>query len=143
MRHHSRVLLALLLVLALVAASCGGDDGGESTDAETGDPGEGATDEPDEPDESTDPDDETPAEDPDGDDAASEDPGADEPELRASARGITEDTIHIGLAIADVTAFSNTGDQKARFQAVADVINDNGGIIGRQLELHFAEWELP
>lgn len=139
MRLSSRCLLPLLLVLALVAAACGDDDGETSTDQ---DPVVSEDETPDEPETPS----EDPEEDPDEPETAPDDQGEDpEPEdvtLTASARGMTEDTIHIGLAIADVTAFSNTGDQTARFQAVADVINDGGGIIGRRLELHFAEWDL-
>ena len=55
---------------------------------------------------------------------------------------VTEDTVHIGLAIADVTAFSNVGDQIARFQVVVDEINANGGVIGRQIQIHPVEWPL-
>lgn len=72
-----------------------------------------------------------------GDDTA---PDADpDVELTASARGITEDTIRIGLAIPDVSQFSNTGDQVARYRVVADEINRNGGVIGRQIELVVTE----
>ncbi|MEQ8841060.1 MAG: ABC transporter substrate-binding protein [Acidimicrobiales bacterium] len=123
-------LLGLLVAFALVAASCG-DDSSDSSDSdttttETGD--EPDTDEPDTDESDTDTPEDTSV---DGD-----------VELTASARGITEDTIRIGLAMPDVSAFNNSGDQAARYQVVVDDINANGGVIGRQIELVIAEWDL-
>jgi branched-chain amino acid transport system substrate-binding protein len=121
-------LIALLLALALLAAACGDDtatdDGSDSTtttEATNSDPAE---------DHSEPSDDET------------ETTTSPDVELTASARGITEDTVRIGLAIPDVTQFSNTGDQIARYRVVADRINRDGGVIGRQIELVVTEWTL-
>lgn len=121
-------LIAVLISLALLAAACGdddtsaGDDGGSTTTAEpTG----------------TDPVDDTV---PDDDDPAPT--TAPSEDLMASARGITETTVRIGVAIPDVSQFSNSGDQVARYRVVADAINANGGVIGRQIELVVAEWSL-
>jgi len=117
-------LVALLLTFALVATACGDDD--SSTEPEpTTTTAAPASDDPD-----PDPPEETTPTEPV------------EEDLIASARGITETTIRIGIAIPDVTAFSNSGDQIARYQTVADEINANGGVIGRQLELVTTEWQL-
>jgi hypothetical protein len=125
-------LLALLLAFALLAAACGDDgtttDDGDGTTTTTTE----ATDADADPDADPDPDTDT-------DTDTDADPDV---ELTASARGITEDTIRIGLAIPDVTQFSNTGDQVARYRVVADEINRNGGVIGRQIELVVTEWTL-
>ena len=123
--RRSTTLLALLLTFALLAAACGDDD--TATDEGDGSPTstEASTTDT-EPDPGTDT---VPDADPDV-------------ELTASARGITEDTIRIGLAIPDVSQFSNTGDQIARYRVVADEINRNGGVIGRQIELVTTEWAL-
>jgi ABC-type branched-subunit amino acid transport system substrate-binding protein len=120
-------LTTVVLSFALLAAACGDDgtaadeDGGSTTTTAAADSGDG------------DPVDDTV---PTGDDTTPD------VELTASDRGITEDTVRIGLAIPDVTQFSNTGDQVARYRVVADEINRNGGVIGRQIELVVTEWSL-
>lgn len=130
-----RPLLLSLLTFSLVAAACS-DDGGETTTDDTSTTA--AADEPDTgADETDDQGDET------GDETAPDDEGGDESVvLEASDRGITEDIIRIGVAIPDVSAFSNTGDIPARYQVVADAINANGGVLGRDLELVVREWDL-
>lgn len=120
--------IAVLLSLALLAAACGDDD--TST---VGDSGSPTTAEP----SGTVPVDDTV---PDDDDPATT--TAPSEDLMASARGITETTVRIGVAIPDVSQFSNSGDQVARYRVVADEINANGGVIGRQIELVVAEWSL-
>jgi hypothetical protein len=125
-------LIALFLSFTLVAAACGDDDGDSSTDDTTTTTTEAG-------------DDPEPDADPDGDGEDTDDTtttAAPDVELTASAPGITEDTIRLGVAIADVSAFSNSGDQVARYQVVADAINANGGVIGRQIEIVVAEWDL-
>ena len=124
-------LIALLLSFALLAAACGDDDTATDGDSTT----TTAAADGDDPDT----DDDTDTDEPDAETTTTADPDV---ELTASARGITEDTIRIGVAIADVSQFSNSGDQPARYQVVADQINENGGVIGRQLELVIAEWDL-
>lgn len=131
-------LIALVLSFALVAAACGDDDGDSSTDDTTTTTEAAADPEPD--------DDGEGEGDSDSEDGGDTDDPAATPapdiELTASAPGITEDAIRLGIAIADVSAFSNSGDQVARYEVVADEINANGGVIGRQLELVVAEWDL-
>ncbi len=131
-------LIALVLSFALVAAACG-DDGDSSTDDTTTTTDAG--DDP-EPDGDGDGDSDSDSEGEDGDDEDSTTTAAPDVELLASAPGITEDTIRLGVAIADVSAFSNSGDQVARYRVVADAINAAGGVIGRQIELVVAEWDL-
>jgi ABC-type branched-subunit amino acid transport system substrate-binding protein len=59
----------------------------------------------------------------------------------SSSRGLTEDTIRIGVVGADFTSLAQVGlapdlgDQEATFPALVDEINENGGIAGRQIEL--------
>ena len=135
-------LLALALSFTLVAAACG-DDG----DSDAGETGDGPADETDDgnadgPADETDDGnaDETDADQTDETDGESP---PDEPvDLTASMRGVTEDTITIGVAIPDVSQFSNSGAQIPRYQVVADAINDAGGLAGRQIELVTREWPL-
>lgn len=59
------------------------------------------------------------------------------------APGVTDDAIKVGVAYVDFTSLNergitiNHGDYEAAFGAVADRINDDGGIHGRTLELVF------
>ena len=160
--------VALAAALALAAAACGGDDeGGEpvSAGAETDAPdGSGADTDGETSDE---PDDEAPARAGDGDETAdetageepaAEEPGdepadtaadetapdetaADEPMvLTASWRGVTEDSITIGVSLLNFELLKDLGlsqagwgDQQGVFQALVDDINANGGIHGRML----------
>lgn len=139
-----RRLLLPLLIATLLAASCG-DDGGdaadESVDTNTSDASDPVDAEDSDPDPATsDPaDDDTTSDDTTDDETTDADPT--EP-LTASSRGITEDTIHIGVAVPDVSNFTNAGDIAGRYEAVAADVNAAGGIIGRQIELHIAEWDL-
>ena len=72
-----------------------------------------------------------------------EDSVADEPEfvdqtLEGSTRGVTDDTIRIGITFPDLTSVDqlsvNHGDYEATFRALIDKINADGGINGRQIE---------
>lgn len=131
-------IVALLLALAMVASSCG-DDGGDA-DAATGADNTDST-----ADDTDAPDDDAAAGDPadDADASGDDEPApADDTPATVTTRGITDDTIRIGIAIPDVSAFSNSGDQVARYRVVADAINANGGVAGRQIELVVAEWGL-
>ncbi|MEZ5245501.1 MAG: ABC transporter substrate-binding protein [Acidimicrobiales bacterium] len=122
-------LIAVLLSFALLAAACGDDD--TATDDDGGSTTTAAASETDD------------AEPVDG--TIPEGDGTDttpDVELTGSERGITEETVRIGLAIPDTTQFSNTGDQIARYRVVVDEINRNGGVIGRQIELVVTEWGL-
>ena len=59
----------------------------------------------------------------------------------ASTKGITDDTIRIGVIGADFAALAQVGfapdlgDQEVTFPALADELNEAGGIAGRQIEL--------
>ena len=123
-------VFTLFVALALFAAACGDDDGGddvttdEPTEEPSEDPGEEPAEEPSE----------EPAEEP------SEDPGEEPAELTASFRGVTEDTITVGVAMLDFDFLvSNNlspagwGDQQAVWEALIADLNDNGGINGRQV----------
>lgn len=63
--------------------------------------------------------------------------------LAASARGVTEDTITLGILTTDVEALSNVGvvvnpgNREAQWQAAIDAVNDAGGINGRQVAAEF------
>ncbi len=63
------------------------------------------------------------------------------PPLTASYRGVTEDSIKIGVVMLDTeTLFENTGvllnwgDNQAQYQSAIDAINEAGGILGRMIE---------
>lgn len=79
------------------------------------------------------------------DDAPAEDAGGDCPATTASWRGVTEDTISIGVSMIDfeflkANGFSpyGWGDQQLAWQNAIDDINERGGIYCRQLEGVFA-----
>jgi len=124
---NRRLLLAILLVGALLAASCGSDDSSEgattSTTATSADP------EPD-----VDPETE-----PDGDPEPDADPDA-EVELTASDRGVTADTITLGIAITDVEVFAPIGDLVEVYEALATLQNEAGGVGGREIVLETEKW---
>ena len=85
-----------------------------------------------------------------GDDSASDStdagttPGSSAPVATGPAPGVTDDTIKIGITYTDAAALQAVGldyefgDMEAAYQALADDINEDGGIHGRQLELVFA-----
>lgn len=143
MRRSVLFLIALFATFALFAAACGDDSDDGTSDTESGTEETGAEDPESEDPESEDPESEdTESDGADADPSSTTQPEEEDEELTASARGITEDTIHIGVAVPDVSAFADHGDQNARFQEIADQINAAGGINGRQLELHHARWDL-
>jgi ABC-type branched-subunit amino acid transport system substrate-binding protein len=135
MHRRSRLVLALA-VTALVVASCGGDD--DSTE-----PVDSAT----------------PAtEAVDGTEPASTEPESTEPpatepaeELEASDVGVTEDTVRIGVAVADLEAVRAAGISIPetlttehlfdRWNVFAEKWNAEGGINGRQVELVQLVWD--
>ena len=143
-----RRLIAALAVLAFFAASCGGGDdsdtdaGGDDA-ADTGDDsgGDDADDSSDGGDEPADDGGDEPADD-GGDEPA--DDGGDEPEeivLTDSWRGVTAETITVGISMLDFELLQDLGlspngwgDQQAVWQALIDEVNDNGGVNGRMIE---------
>ncbi|MCY3889636.1 MAG: ABC transporter substrate-binding protein [bacterium] len=150
-----RWLIAGLVVLAMVAAACGGNDddgeagGGESPASATEAPA--APEEP-EPEQATpeevesEPAPEAVAEAPEEVEHEFEPAPTAEPEpeipLTATWRGVTADTITIGVSYPDFDwlfengFFPNTwGDQELVIQALVDDINNRGGINGRQVEV--------
>lgn len=63
-------------------------------------------------------------------------------ELTATARGVTADTITLGVAITDVTVFAAVGDILARYQPLVDATNAAGGINGRRVEIITEQWDI-
>ncbi len=141
-------LLALLLSFLLLAAACGGDDGddaepvsGDDGDdmADTGDDGDDMADDGDGDDMADDDGDDMADDSDDGDDMAEPEP---EPEPRtASWRGVTEDTITVGVSMLDFEVLvdinlspAGWGDQQGVWEALIDNLNANGGIHGRTVE---------
>ncbi len=66
---------------------------------------------------------------------------ADPSELTASWRGVTADTITIGVSMLDFDLLQELGlvaagwgDQQGVFQALVDDLNANGGVLGREVE---------
>jgi hypothetical protein len=130
MKHS---ILALLIALALIAASCGDDSNGTSGEAEV----ESAPLE----DDSTDED--SPSKDSPSEDSPSPvDDGPEDVVLTDTFRGVTADTITLGYTSIDFEllnesfgldlAFQNFGPQA---DAIVAYYNENGGVLGRQIEL--------
>lgn len=139
--------LPVIIVLALLLAACGGDS--EESDGAAGDGsadsadtdasgGDDAADDTGDDDGSVD--DSTAGDDSAGDDSAAGDDGS--VELTATARGVTADTITLGVAITDVNVFAPTGDIAARYQPLVDATNAAGGINGRQVEIVIEQWDV-
>ena len=69
----------------------------------------------------------------------------------ASSRGVTEDTIRVGVAVPDFMALRQLGiptyygDYEVAYQAFFDRINEAGGIGGRMIEPYYAtfDWSNP
>jgi Periplasmic binding protein len=65
-----------------------------------------------------------------------------EPSATGPSPGVTDDTIKIGVTYVDTEPLKKVGldydlgDHRAVYQALADHINDEGGINGRKLEMH-------
>ena len=149
-----RWMMAVLVALALAVAGCGNDDdsGGGAEVAPTAE-APAATEPPEvddpEPEPSTpEPDESAPEEptDPPEDEPEFEPPPTPEPppeiELTATWRGVTADTITIGVSYLDIEALvdlgfspATWGDQELVIQALTDDINERGGINGRQVEV--------
>ncbi len=162
-----KVWLPILLAFGLVAAACGGDTDERvvldprDVAEETAEPSAGeVADEPAEPaagDPTEEPADE-PGPTPDaveddggeaGESSGSGDEGDDGSmaeeapvELTATARGVTADTITLGIAITDVTVFAPVGDILPRYQPLVDATNAAGGIHGRQVEMVTQQWDV-
>lgn len=129
----------VLVVLALVAAACGddGDDDGDvdAPDADAPDSGEPDAGELDsgEPESAPEPE-------PDPE-------HAEEQQLPASFRGVTETSIKVGVAVPDFDALQAAGvtnyqgDADVAFQAFFDKINDEGGVFGRMIEPVYAGFD--
>lgn len=163
--------LALVVVVVLLAAACGGDsDGPSSEPAGAGEPtaaSEPTTASPDR--DSADEEDagdsaatdgvseESDTSQSDGSGEASDSAGGGSEEddtaqggeddevvveLTATARGVTADTITLGVAITDVTVFAEVGDILARYQPLVDATNAAGGINGRQVEIITEQWDI-
>lgn len=149
-----RWLIAMLMALAMVAAACGGNDDEGDADAPAPAPAP-ATEAPAEPEPETEP--EAPAEAPEEEpEAPAEAPEEEEPEfqpapteepepeieLTATWRGVTADTITIGVTHLDIEQLvelgfspATWGDQELVIRALADDINERGGINGRRVEV--------
>lgn len=132
-----RGLLALVAVLAMLAAACGGDDSddGGGTEAEATEADEGAaTDEAEEP-EATDEGDD--AADDEGTEAAGGDEGGADVEVPDNPdQGVESDVIRIGW-MGDVTGptAAAQGFNLRGAEAAVAWVNENGGVLGRELEL--------
>lgn len=118
--RSSRVLLALVLVLGLVAAGCGRDeesgDGGDDT--ETTDGGsDGTTDGT------------------DGGGEASGPASAEACESYEEAPGITDDAIKLGSSFPQSGLYAAFAQIAAGWQAQFEVVNAAGGIGGRSIEV--------
>lgn len=141
-------IVCLLLASALFAGACSSDDGGsesviqepdaESSPAADTNDAEGET-----------PEEETPEEEPSAEsesEAGSEPESAEEANF-ASFRGVTADTIKVGVAVADFDALhaaglpNYQGDVDVAFQTFFDLINASGGIHGRMIEPVYAPFD--
>lgn len=125
-------LLAVLLVAALAAAACGDDgDEGEATPV---DDGTATTDAP-----VADPSDD------DSDDATATTAEAEPVVLTDSFRGVTAESIKVGVVAVDLEAIRalvdlDHGSYEAAYRTLIDNVNSNGGVLGRQIELVFESY---
>ena len=138
MRNNAPLWLRLLVTVfafTLVAAACVSTDdddadGGTETVAEDDAPAE------EEPEEEAPAEDDAPAEDSTEEE---DEPAEEEPvELTASSRGVTAETINLGISMLDFGLLKELnlspagwGDQQAVWQALIDDLNARGGINGR------------
>ncbi|WP_420617908.1 hypothetical protein [Candidatus Poriferisocius sp.] len=148
-----RWLIAMLMALAMVAAACGGNDDEGDADAPAPAPATEAPDAPEpepeapeeaapaEPEPEPEAPEETPEEEPEFQPAPTEEPEP-EIELTATWRGVTADTITIGVTYLDIDQLvelgfspATWGDQELVIQALTDDINERGGINGRRVEV--------
>ena len=151
-----RWLIAMLMALAMVAAACGGNDDEGDADAPAPAPAP-ATEAPAEPEPEPEPEapadaseedePEAPEEAPEEEEAPEFQPApTEEPEpeieLTATWRGVTADTITIGVTHLDIEQLvelgfspATWGDQELVIRALADDINERGGINGRRVEV--------
>ena len=149
-------LIGIITVLLMLAASCGGGDSEPASDGGAQEPEtqpeEAAPETAPPPTEAPEPADES--EEPATEDAPSateapepadeqaeapeteEEPAEPEPiVLTDSFRGVTSEAIKIGIVIIDLSAIGRSnGDVEAKWQAVIDEVNANGGVLGRRLE---------
>ena len=153
---NSRWLIGVLVALAMIAAACGGND--DDGDADAPAPATAteapAAPEPEPEPEATETETEEAAPEPEPEPALEDAPEEEEPEfqpapteepepeipLTATWRGVTAETITIGVTYLDIEqlvelVFSQAtwGDQELVIQTLVDDINDRGGINGRQL----------
>jgi hypothetical protein len=123
-RSIGRKAMAALMAFALVAGACS-DDGDDVSvdDVESSSTTEAPS--------------ETPDTMPESDTSTT---SAAPVDLPASFRGVTETSIKVGVAVPDFDALQSAGianyqgDADIAFQAFIDVINDNGGVFGRQID---------
>ena len=132
---NRQMWLPVLLALVLTMAGCSSSSSDDESTASSG-PAETTpvTDGGDEPPATTESGTDTPGT------TASAGGGDETDELTATARGVTADTITLGVAITDVNVFAPTGDIAARYQPLVDETNAAGGINGRQVEIVVAEF---
>ena len=148
-----RCFIGMLVALAMVAAACGGNDDDGDADAPAPAPATEApaAPEPEPEPEAPEPEDEEAApaepepeeapeeEEPEFQPAPTEEPEPEIP-LTATWRGVTADTITIGVTYLDADLLvelgfspATWGDQELVIQVLVDDINERGGINGRQL----------
>ncbi|WP_420618739.1 hypothetical protein [Candidatus Poriferisocius sp.] len=147
--------IGIITALLVLASACGGGDSepepSSSAQQPEAEPAEAApedspsaTDAPEAADESEGAAPETTAPEPETSEPAEEQaetPEAEEPAepepivLTDSFRGVTSEAIKIGIVIIDLSVIGrDNGDVEAKWQAVIDDVNANGGVLGRRLE---------
>lgn len=131
----SRKLLIAVVLLALLATACGsGDDAADGTTDDAADPAVDVTPEEDADDAGAD----DAGDDADADDAGADDAGADDAASAPDAPdfGVTSDTVRIGW-MGDVTGptAAAQGFNLLGAEAAVAWVNENGGVLGRELEL--------
>ena len=149
-RHR---LIALTLVFTLLAAACGGGDSTAEGDSSSAAADDSSTDDASTDDSAATSTDDSSAESTDDSTSESDDSEdsedsteSDEP-LTASARGVTETEIHIGISMLDFDALKDLslvqegwGDQIAVYDALIGEINARGGVHGRMIVPHYEHY---
>ncbi|MCY3637382.1 MAG: ABC transporter substrate-binding protein [bacterium] len=154
-------LIGIFTVLILLASACGGGDSEPAADDSAQEPEtqpveeEAAPSPTDAPESTAEPEDAGPEATPSAAETSESTEEAPEPDapgptpeptptvLTDSFRGVTAEAIKIGIVIIDIAMIGRSnGDVEAKWQAVIDDVNANGGVLGRRLEPVYVTYSL-
>jgi len=119
---RTKPILAMLVAAAALVTACGNDDGDTAAPETTTAPATTAAPAP-------------------TTTAAATTTAAPEPVLTDSYRGVTAESIKVGVLLLDLKLLKETagielkwGDNEGQYQEAIDTVNENGGVLGRMIE---------